>query len=187
MKSSKTPQFHEWAFEQSGKNPLAWRHSAEDLIEGAKAVHEKVISFDDGMHSLAAVEAMLLGMAIECLLKAMWIKNHEAWKKVGLTDKGKLTKLKTHNMQNIAKEAKVVVSSEENELLEKLSDFIVFAGRYPIATTSEQMKPISKPSGTVVRGYISMDEMTLAYKFAGTLMEQCLPWKKNPKTVSPSA
>lgn len=31
------------------------------------------------MHSLAAVQALLLGLAIECLLKGMWIKTHKAW------------------------------------------------------------------------------------------------------------
>ena len=43
------------------------------------AVKAKVQPFDNAMHSLARVEAMLLGMALECLLKGIYIKRHRVW------------------------------------------------------------------------------------------------------------
>ena len=46
---------------------------------GARAVKAKVQPFDNAMHSLARVEAMLLGMALECLLKGIYIKRHRVW------------------------------------------------------------------------------------------------------------
>jgi hypothetical protein len=88
--------FHEWEFESAGSNPLGWQHSAKDLLEAADAVKARVVDvFDGGMDSVAAVQAMLVGMALECLLKGMWIKKHKAWKNtvLGLTFRGKKPKV----------------------------------------------------------------------------------------------
>ena len=75
--------FEDWAYEQSGKNPLAWRYSAENLLTAARAVRKEVKDFGGMMYSLAAVEAMLLGFAIECLLKAIYIKGGNTLVKQG--------------------------------------------------------------------------------------------------------
>jgi hypothetical protein len=81
--------FHEWAFESAGTNPLGWQQSAKDLLEAADAVKARVVDvFDGGMHSLAAVQAMLVGMALECLLKGMWIKKHKACLGALFVDRG---------------------------------------------------------------------------------------------------
>ena len=68
-----------WSYHVSGENPAAWQVSAKDLLDGAMAVKAKVQPFDNAMHSLARVEAMLLGMALECLLKGMYIRRHRVW------------------------------------------------------------------------------------------------------------
>lgn len=80
-KATSKAGFWEWAFESSGRNPLSWQGSARNLLEGADAVKSRVYvdPTDNSMHSLAAVQALLLGLAIECLLKGMWIKTHKAW------------------------------------------------------------------------------------------------------------
>ena len=56
--------FLEWAYGVAGENPGAWQASAKDLLDGAMAVKDKVQPFSNAMHSLAGVEAMLLGMAL---------------------------------------------------------------------------------------------------------------------------
>ena len=53
-----------WSYHVSGENPAAWQAFAKDLLDGAMAVKAKVHPFDNAMHSLARVEAMLLGMAL---------------------------------------------------------------------------------------------------------------------------
>lgn len=62
--------FFEWAFEQSGRNPLAWQHSAQDLLEAADAVKARGVGM---MPVLAAVQAMLIGVSTEtrpsCLIR----------------------------------------------------------------------------------------------------------------------
>lgn len=91
--TNREQEFLEWAFEQSGRNPLAWQASAKNLLEGADAVGARVHDLGNVMHSLAAVQAMLLGLALECLLKGMWIKKHQSWleknKTFSLTKNGK--------------------------------------------------------------------------------------------------
>lgn len=62
--------FFEWAFEQSGRNALAWQPSAQDLLEAADAVKARGVGM---MHVLAAVQAMLIGVSTEtrpsCLIR----------------------------------------------------------------------------------------------------------------------
>lgn len=78
-KANKRTDFWNWAFESTGRNPLAWQASAKDLLEGAEAVKDRVPAFSGLMPTLASVQALLLGLALECLLKALWIKSHRAW------------------------------------------------------------------------------------------------------------
>ena len=89
---------------------------------------------------LARVEAMLLGMALECILKGMYIKRHRVWEGptkahalvkndiyVGVKDAG------DHELLQLAAAAGVTVSQPERSILTRLTDFIKYAGRYPIS------------------------------------------------------
>jgi hypothetical protein len=65
--------FLNWAHEGAGENPLTWQSSAGDLLDAATSVKASVHPIEGGlMHTLAAVQAMLLGMALECLFKG-WL------------------------------------------------------------------------------------------------------------------
>ena len=173
-----------WSFEQTGTNPLAWQHSAKDLIEGADAVKARVQDVGAGfMHSLAAVQAMLLGMALECLLKGMWIKKHKAWKNttLGLTFGGKKPRIRgvgDHELRQLSDAAGVTLTAAEQALLQRLSAFVKFAGRYPIPMTAAEMRPVATGSGqTAVPGFISTEELHLAEALAARLMTEVEPWK----------
>jgi len=181
--------FHEWAFESAGTNPLGWQQSAKDLLEAADAVKARggdVV--DGGMHSLAAVQAMLVGMALECLLKGMWIKKHKAWKNtvLGLTFGGKKPKVPNgkggsvgdHELLPLADAAGVSLTQGERAVLQRLSGFIKWGGRYPIPTTADQMKPSSTGGGpTVAPNYVSAQELKLAEDLARRLMTEVEPWR----------
>ena len=150
--------FLEWAFEQSGRNPLPWQYSAKDLLEAANAVKSRVYNSGDGMmHSLAAVQAMLLGFAIECLLKGMWIKKHQPWidenRQHGLTKNGKFVGIPgagDHDLKQLADAVQVTVSNEETDVLQRLSAFIMYAGRYPVSMRWQQMRPTKTKKGGAV-------------------------------------
>ena len=138
------------------------------------------------MHSLAAVQAMLLGLAIECLLKGMWIKKKQPW--IDENREHELTKNGTwvgipdagdHDLKQLADVAQVIVSNEETAVLQRLSAFITFAGRYPISKKWQQMKPTKTENcGVVAPKYFSVVEMELAERLAARLMAEVLPWSK---------
>lgn len=73
--------------------------------------------------------------------------------------------------------AKVKVSVAERAVLERLSGFVKFAGRYPVATTPEQMKPKKIPGGKkVAPTFITNAELELAEALASRLMKNVEPW-----------
>ena len=151
-----------WAYGVAGENPGAWQASAKDLLDGAMAVKDKVYPFSNAMHSLARVEAMLLGMALECLLKGIYIRRHRVWadpaKEYALVKDGKYVGVKgagDHDLVQLAKAAAVTLSQSERSILTRLTDFI-YAGRYPVPSHVEEMKPVKIPGGsTVARAYLS--------------------------------
>jgi hypothetical protein len=138
------------------------------------------------MHSLAAVQAMLLGLALECLLKGLWIKKHQAWldknRDFSLTRNGKYVGIPgagDHDLKQLADAAKLDTSRTEAAVLERLTGFVMFAGRYPIAKMPKLMKP-RRTGGAEAASpkYITATEMRLADRLARRLMKEIEPWKK---------
>ena len=172
--------FQKWSYRVAGENPLAWHSSAKDLLDGAMAVKAKVQPFSNAMHTLARVEAMLLGMALECLLKGIYIKRHRVWadptKEHALVKDGKYVGVKDagdHELLQLADAAGVTVSESERSILSCLTDFIRYAGRYPVPLNVEGMKPVRKPDGhTVARGYLSGVELERAETLTKRLMQE---------------
>ena len=172
--------FLRWSYDVSGENPNAWKVSAKDLLDGAMAVKAKVYPFSNGMHSLARVEAMLLGMALECLLKGIYIKRYRVWadptKEHALTKDGDYAKVKgagDHDLPQLVDAAGVTVSPSERSILARLTDFIVYAGRYPISKQVKDMEPVKTPDGhTVARDYISSAELEMAETLTNRLMKE---------------
>lgn len=165
--------FEEWAYEQSGKNPLAWRYSAENLLTAARAVKKEVKDFGGMMHSLAAVEAMLLGFAIECLLKAIYIKGENTLVKQGRY--AHIPHAADHDLIQLAVAAKVSLTKVEKVVLRKLTPFILFAGRYPIAMDANAMKPVEGEA----RRFISRAVLDVAERLiTERLMSAAQPWTK---------
>jgi hypothetical protein len=141
---------------------------------------------EDGlMDSLAAVQAMLLGLAFECLLKGMYIKLHRVWEEpdkahaivkdgayVGVPNAG------DHELLQLAKEAGVRLSNQERSVLKRLTDFVKYAGRYPIPVRVEGMKPVKLADGkTVARCYISQGELQTAEALVNRFIREVEPWQ----------
>ena len=173
-----------WSYHVSGEHPAVWQVSAKHLLDAAMAVKAKVQPFDNAMDPLARVEAMLLGMALECLLKGMCIKRHRVWadptKEHALVKDGKYVRVKgagDHNLLDLAAAAGVTVSPSERSILARLKDFIVYAGRYPISKQVKDMEPVKTPDGhTVARDYISGAELERAETLTNRLMQEVGPW-----------
>ena len=68
----------------------------------------------------------------------------------------------------LAKAAGVTLSQSERSILTRLTDFIEYAGRYPISKRVEKMRPVK----TVARGYITSAELEMAETLTNKLMQK---------------
>lgn len=76
---------------------------------------------------------LLYGFAIENLLKGLYMKNNP-----GKEGKEKVAVPKSHDLNVLAAAAGYTPTSDEAELLEKLSTIITWSGRYPVALNRQQ-------------------------------------------------
>jgi hypothetical protein len=83
-------------------------------------------------------EIMLRGFALECLLKALWIKRGNV-----LASQGELQKIPgvgSHELLQLTQELAFKCKPNERDLLKRLSVFMTSVGRYPIATDWSKTK-----------------------------------------------
>jgi hypothetical protein len=85
----------------------------------------------------------LAGLGIECLLKAIRILQFQAaGKPVAAKNwRGSLAiakELKTHDLMALARAAEITLTPAEVTLLERLTDFVEWAGRYPVGVSADQ-------------------------------------------------
>ncbi len=129
-------------FDATESNPKAWqvmanslKHAADLLWEGYS--NERKLLKDAGQLKplvnldLWRVYMLLTGQALEVLVKAVLVQD---------SPQHKLTAVqKNHHILKLLKDAKIIPTQLESELIERLEGFAVWAGRYPIPKTSEDM------------------------------------------------
>ena len=170
-------------FEMGADNPQAWRMSAENLLRGARAVGSEICISGTLTDTIVSVQAMLIGMSIECSLKALWLKQDRryATRGEGFLRDGKLNLrvIEGARKHKLRKMATTVGLSDvaELELLERLSWFISWAGRYPVPLSAGQMLPKNmENSGQVIPRVISVEDLKKADGLAVRLLEEATPW-----------
>jgi hypothetical protein len=138
---------HTWA----GNAPQAWRSCAGDLLAAAVVLRERRENI--GPSSLPVPNAwrlhpselMLDGMAIECLLKALWLKHgHELARDgryVGIPGAA------AHDLVQLAGMLQLTLTEMERDVLRRLSHFIEYGGRYPVPKDAEKLRLIRTPQG----------------------------------------
>ena len=119
---------------------IGWVYVLEDaeLWLGEREAHREHKG-EVVMPMLLCVRAMLLGYAIECALKALWVRKGNK-----LISEGKyrgVTGAKDHNLPQLAQAAGFIPTAIEADVLRRLSKFSQFAGRYPVGKTPDEMKP----------------------------------------------
>ncbi len=115
----------------------ALEHSAAAIRESAsytEAADSKIV-----MPTVYCVRAMLLGYAVECALKGLWVRRGNT-----IVQGGKYTKIpnaRDHDLLGLARTVGFHANAKESDVLKRLSNFASFAGRYPIAKTPDAMLP----------------------------------------------
>jgi hypothetical protein len=131
--------------ERWGNHWMAWSYWIFVLEDAARTIGEQSHHHvaQDGevvMPAVLAVRAMLLGYAIECAMKCSWIKQGNKMVKngkfIGVPGAGA-----DHNLVQLGKMVGFKPTPRESDVLTRLSKFIRFAGRYPIAKHPDDMAP----------------------------------------------
>lgn len=134
----------------SGNMPVVWLLTAEQLLrsfqmladQARQDVHDAFRGDASVRFPIGSTAMMLGGFAIENLLKAIKVSQGSQV----FDDRGFFT-LKTHNVLELAVEAGVELDAAEEALLERLEQFVIWAGRYPIPLSSEDLRPRTLENG----------------------------------------
>jgi hypothetical protein len=136
-----------------------WASKADDLLRGASSLRQRTPFLDRQPSSLDAADffpgteewslhlamLMLRAFAVECLIKATWLQQggllfqNGRYKGVD-GDKG-------HDLVALARRVGIELGAEEADALERLSDYAVGPGRYPLPSSVEKTAPRSNPAG----------------------------------------
>jgi len=161
---------------------IAWAYVLEDaeVYLGDQETHRKHKS-QVIMPMLLCVRAMLLGYAIECGLKALWIRKGNK-----IISNGKYRGVKganDHNLTQLAQAAGFIPTTNEADVLQRLSRFSQFAGRYPVAKTPNEMKPEGLEKTDV--GYFSKKDFRTAESILNKVMRATSGKKRRPTPRRP--
>lgn len=133
------------SFQLIGGSPAHWIIRADTLKSAADLLNAKwmenivdsagpllrgeIPEWYDQFKNLNFPGYMLAGLSIECVLKA-----HIAHSDPDFVDEHNYKGPKSHNLLELSKSAGVELSDEDLALLDRLSIFVVWAGKYPIPT-----------------------------------------------------
>jgi hypothetical protein len=132
-------------YELSGKEALIWLEKAQGLRYFAGILKDQLLAMVDDdspawnrrIETLGVVSAtmLLLGLAFENLIKGVYVAQNPA-----LVDRTRLDRSfwqadSGHGIKDFAK-ALTRLEPDEEELLDRLQEYVVWAGRFPIPTKS---------------------------------------------------
>jgi hypothetical protein len=120
---------------------MFWMFALDDaqVCLSTREAHHKGKNGDIIMPAVLAVRAMLLGYAVECGLKALWLRAGNQ-----LISAGKYQGVKgakDHNLVQLAKVVGFPLNPKEEAVCNRLTKFARFAGRYPVSKTPNEMQP----------------------------------------------
>lgn len=145
-------RFYEEEFEFGGLIPDRWISQARrlrasaDLLYGAYLKDLRMFGKVRKVSSLKSLEhvmpaTLLYGFALENLLKAILVQNDQS-----RVRNGRLAPWPGggHDLPALAREAEVALDPVETDVLNRLSQFIKWAGRYPIPKKATEMRLVQR-------------------------------------------
>ena len=112
-------------------------------MQGSRKLEGKEL-IDHQDASLISVYFLLAGYALENLIKAILLIQHpEFFKK----DES-LTGVQSHNLLQLCERCGLKMEEEETALLNKLSEYIIWQGKYPVPLRYDDMWPTKAPDGS---------------------------------------
>jgi hypothetical protein len=93
--------------------------------------------------SVSQIYLMIVGFAVENYLKGIYVISFPE-----VIKDDKLIKLNRHDLLQLMRELKFEVLKEEFDLIERLEEFVLWAGRYPIPSKFGRLIPKKHREGT---------------------------------------
>ena len=140
--------FWQSQFQLSASEPGLWQLEALRLRRAADHLFEvycsdlrqlssgQVTPVDLHNLELASAASLLYGLSLENLLKGIIVKSGAPviakWRIQFGRGSG-------HNLVHLASKASITLNSDEQDLLNRLTRYVEWAGRYPVAKSPEQM------------------------------------------------
>jgi hypothetical protein len=152
------------AFYEAAQAPSAWLATAEKLAEAAETIATSQATLEEGFQraceaAFAEAEAsesceaeithvepnylpagLLYGFAMENALKGLIIAKQPAVVSRSILD----TRINTHDLVRLAKDAGFTLNNDERHVLERISIVVKWAGRYPVARDVHTQKRIGR-------------------------------------------
>lgn len=135
-------------FDEIGNSIDAWKQKAEELSFCAEGLQSYANSESSKTYDLMEqaipqlnvfwVKQMLRGFTLECLIKALWLKNNES-----LCENGKykgLDGIKNHKIHEMAPKVGIRTNEIEKKILRILGAFATSGGRYPVFTKYDSLR-----------------------------------------------
>jgi hypothetical protein len=119
---------------EEGIGPIASWHTASEEELGKEVTDI----------SLITEYCLLMGYALENLLKGILMAEHPEYFKPD----SKITDISSHNLISLCKRCSLQITADEEELLIKLTDHILWVGKYPVPLELSGMYPRRKSDGT---------------------------------------
>ena len=126
--------------DEVGKDPANWRNSGRRLLKGARLAWQplsesfraKGRELEDKSDYFAPF-FLSAGLAVENHLKARILENHISAGSTPADLKEVMDIVRqTHDLVDLAGRAGLVTTTIQNELLERLSEFVDWSSRYPV-------------------------------------------------------
>lgn len=141
-------------FIKLGRDPINWVREAGELRRASEILYKEVQADYNELktgtwtrkHYIFAQYQMLTGYALQNLLKAIYIKKHPT--KIA-ADIDRFTH-KTHDLKALTNSLHITVNREELDLLERLTEYVASAGRFPIPRKFEFIKNQENTKGSIV-------------------------------------
>lgn len=102
------------------------------------------------------VAQLLAGLVLENVCKAILVSRSSPLNSKGTIDRA----FATHDLLALVEKVGITLNEAESRVVEKLQEFVVWAGRYPVPKSSEAMRPRSTPGGgfaPITSGYFPDD------------------------------
>ena len=184
------PNYWQDGFLKDINRASAWILSARDLLEHLRstadtlqmawiAFHQAWIEFQRDRASmqpapprgLHRVYLFLSAIAIENLLKAVLV-DQAKWPDSQVAQKIP-KQLNSHSLLNLAAAGGIKLAENEIEILERLTEFGIWLGRYPAPTKLHHMKPKKLKSGIVsLAGFMYGSDIREVENFINRLIDR---------------